>query len=94
MSYEQRIMNIPAKWDGPRGPDATAYLEGHRDARHAAAEIVLEADAEITRLRAENERLREALSSIVKEADNPMGCIIDGNEMGNFARAALSGKEG
>jgi hypothetical protein len=38
-----------------------AYREGHRDARHDAAEIAAQADAEIAALRAENERLREAL---------------------------------
>ena len=44
MTYHNRIMNI--KMIGGEG-----YKEGHRDARHAAAEIALEADAEIEELR-------------------------------------------
>lgn len=46
--YHARIMNIPANG---KEMDSTAYRLGHRDARHAAAEIALEAEAEVERLR-------------------------------------------
>lgn len=49
--YHGRIMDIEAYEFG------LLYKNGHRDARHAAAEIALEADAEIARLRTENKRL-------------------------------------
>lgn len=59
MSYHQRIMNIaanpPGNWSGE-----SAYKIGHRDARHAAAEVAAEADAEV-------ERLTLALSTITVE---------------------------
>ena len=51
MSYHQRIMNMPAYGDVP-----FEYKEGHRDARHSAAEVANEADAEVERLQA---RVRE-----------------------------------
>ena len=41
--YHARIMNIPCEKRG-------LYAQGHRDARHAAAEIVLEAQAEVETL--------------------------------------------
>jgi hypothetical protein len=57
MSYHGEIMNIPCD-AGMAGTDNVllAYLHGHRDARHAAAEIANEADAEIAKLKA---RIRE-----------------------------------
>jgi uncharacterized small protein (DUF1192 family) len=49
----QRIINIPIPYD-----DAPfEYREGHRDARHAAAEIAAEGDARIEALETEVERL-------------------------------------
>ena len=47
MSYHQRMMNIPL---GDLIADSGQYRNGHRDARHDAAEIANEADAEIARL--------------------------------------------
>jgi chromosome segregation ATPase len=47
-NYHGRMMNIPTT-----GRRSVAYREGHRDARHAAAEIASEADAEIASLAAE-----------------------------------------
>ena len=41
--YHARIMNIPCKKRG-------LYAQGHRYARHAAAEIAVEAEAEVERL--------------------------------------------
>lgn len=63
-SYHARMMNIKATYcsRGDEAPDKRlAYAYGHRDARHAAAEIALEAQAEISDLlsrceRAERER--------------------------------------
>jgi len=52
MDYHGRIMNIADGRDGFADMDVVrAYKSGHRDARHAAAEIANEADAEIARLR-------------------------------------------
>lgn len=84
--YHGRIMNIQHR----RIAAPHNYVEGHRDARHAAAEIAAEADAELAAFKAERDRLREALERIVNEADHPLGCAIDGNEMGEIARAALA----
>lgn len=39
MSLHNEIMNIPTKHDNRDG--AIAYKTGHRDARHAAAELAL-----------------------------------------------------
>lgn len=52
MSYHQRTMNIQAN---PHEAEyrGEGYAYGHRDARHAAAEIAAEADAEIERLTAD-----------------------------------------
>jgi hypothetical protein len=54
------IMNIPAD----RNRSDRAYKEGHRDARHAAAEMALAAEEEIERLKAENAALVEALQDV------------------------------
>ena len=43
MSLESRIMNLPASGEPAGG--SMAYKLGHRDARHAAAEIASEGDA-------------------------------------------------
>ena len=55
MDYHGRIMNIQ------HNPDYAVdrYSCGHKDARHAAAEIVLEAQAEIELLRREVELFKE-----------------------------------
>jgi hypothetical protein len=52
MNLHGQIMNLSC--DTPRFGRTTTkhYKEGHRDARHAAAELALAADAEIERLRA------------------------------------------
>ena len=62
MDYHGRIMNIEvdaASMAAAGKPRSLrfAFKAGHRDARHAAAEVALEAQAEIA-------RLREALSVI------------------------------
>lgn len=52
-NYHQRIMNIqPAPDEQDRFAYPT-YRKGHKDARHAAAEIAAQADAEIAQLKAD-----------------------------------------
>ena len=50
------------------GDTTLAYKIGHRDARHAAAELALAADAEIERLRLDAERL-DFLMRAVSDAE-------------------------
>ena len=57
MSLHQQIMNLRTP-PTPVGMDF--YMLGHKDARHAAAELALKADAEIERLR---NALREIASA-------------------------------
>ena len=64
MSLHGEIMNLPAKPSISANASVDhAYRVGHRDARHAAAELALKADAEIERLRSAlrnlDSRLRE-----------------------------------
>ena len=49
MDLHGRIMNLPATGEPAGG--SMAYKLGHRDARHAAAELALKADACIEALR-------------------------------------------
>jgi hypothetical protein len=54
MDYHGRIMNIQTTGlTAPNSSYGNGYKVGHRSARHAAAEIVLEAQAEIEALRKE-----------------------------------------
>lgn len=53
MSLHDKIIDIP-----PSRTDSQGYLIGHRDARHAAAELAAEADAQIAALQAECKSLR------------------------------------
>jgi len=53
-------MNLRCDADGQEPQDRPPYKQGHRDARHAAAELALKADAEIERLR---DALREIASA-------------------------------
>ena len=54
-SYSDRIMNIPTEDGSLRvlysEDERIVYREGHRDARHRAAEIALEAEIEIENLK-------------------------------------------
>jgi hypothetical protein len=72
--YHSRIMNIPAG-----NPETVPYhfKKGHQNARHAAAEIATEADAEI-------ESLRSRLAAV--EANAAIGRLVrlkltSGNEV-------------
>ena len=65
MSLHDEIMNLPSgQGTMSQSPDM-AYKIGHRDARHAAAELALKADAEI-------ERLRAALAFMVANIGQPV----------------------
>ena len=57
------IMNLPAKYASmyANQDELLAYKIGHRDARHAAAELANEQDTAIRSLLDENKRLREAV---------------------------------
>lgn len=55
-NFHQRMMNIRTPSSPLEG--RSSFLRGHRDARHAAAEIALEADREIERLQADLSRLK------------------------------------
>ncbi len=65
MNLHNEIMNIPVTITmaelGLR-QDLLPYTIGHRDARHAAAELALKADAEIESLRAQLEAANKLLS--------------------------------
>ena len=69
-NYHDQIMRLPHGGCLPESREPRiAYKHGHRDARHAAAEIALDAEMAIDQLteerdalRAENERLREVRS--------------------------------
>ena len=59
-----RIMKLRAREDGPFGSPSTriAYKTGHRDARHAAAELASEQDVVVEEL---YEALEACVSSLV-----------------------------
>ena len=72
MSYHVRIMNIPAYEDAP-----FEYKEGHRDARHAAAEIANEAEAEAERLQARERELRMVLAQTTAAVHSAHDFILE-----------------
>ena len=87
MDHHGRIMNIeclpPARMNQhPVDPECSAYRIGHRDARHAAAEIACEAQAEIA-------RLRDALTKIVDAWPRRVS-ILEYDGLVDKARAALA----
>lgn len=61
MSYHNEIMNLATS------AQSLLYKEGHRDARHAAAEIALKADAKIEQLTMERDEARELVSQWADE---------------------------
>ena len=90
MDYHGRIMNIEvdvASMAAAGKPRSLrfAFKAGHRDARHAAAEIANEADATIAAKAAEIARLREALTSLLGAK-----CWEDDIAASAQARAALA----
>ena len=67
MSYHDQIMNIPAEIGGAMFVwplrEVLAFKTGHCDARHAAAEIALQADAKIEFMREALQNARSLLRS-------------------------------
>ncbi len=72
MNFHGRIMNIAASRLALRDAESVsakqAYSLGHRDARHAAAEIANEADARIAELVGRIRWLEYALAAIIASA--------------------------
>jgi hypothetical protein len=60
MDLHGQIMNLPATGEPAGG--SMAYKLGHRDARHAAAELALRGDAAAAALRNLDARLRECMT--------------------------------
>ena len=63
-----KIMNLPCDPDGagynPEGPRARAYKLGHKDARHAAAELASEVERQLAEAQAEIERMRPVVENM------------------------------
>ena len=90
MNLHGEIMNIPSKpfrlvFNGPG--ELNAYLYGHRDARHAAAELALKYDAIAASLR----RLTAAVRQAGDISSWPV-CGV-GDVVGDELAAALVGAE-
>ena len=89
MNLHGRIMNLFCEYGHYGDPSVqTGYKFGHRDARHAAAELALEADATI-------DRLRVLLAHAVAEADGwhdeCQGGPIEDDPLMGEARALVMG---
>jgi hypothetical protein len=61
MSLHNEIMNLPTKHDNRDG--SIAYKTGHRDARHASAELSLKYERYIERLEELADELHDSLIS-------------------------------
>lgn len=74
MNLHSEIMNIPVDnrkhLDAVSGAGAAAYKYGHRDARHAAAELSLKAEARI-------EQLEEALKELYMASGPVANCAYN-----------------
>ena len=70
MNLHGQIINMTAD-AGNASTDSTriAYLEGHRDARHAAAKLALKTDACIDALRSLDARLRACMKDPISAAE-------------------------
>ena len=76
MSLHDKIMNLQCNLcnaNGVVGDIILSYKQGHRDARHAAAELVIEYDEEI-------ERLKELNGELFKQLNKTFICIELSNE--------------
>lgn len=77
MSYHNRVMNVPA--DPVKADEflagSMAYKHGHRDARHAAAAIAAEADAEVAAKDATIGGLRKLLAKHQWAGDDGDGAV-------------------
>lgn len=86
MSLSARIMNLPLDgFDSAPENSRAAYFSGHRDARHAAAELAAEADATIAALRGENGVFR----GLLRAADNTLDTIDEDSDASAEGLAAL-----
>lgn len=82
-----KIMNIPLdnpQHDVMKDRERTSYKLGHRDARHAAAELALETDQQ-------REELRGALEQMIKLAELSKG--LDAADWQAIERARTTLKE-
>jgi hypothetical protein len=61
MSLHDDIMRLPCEYNLDIGDEFMGYKLGHRDARHAAAELALKADARIEELESALKMLLNAL---------------------------------
>lgn len=73
MNFHGRMMNIR---DGADGAASIEYKRGHRDARHAAAEIANEADARIAELEAQLDAMAEQWKELHAQT-NSSDSIVD-----------------
>jgi 6-phosphogluconate dehydrogenase len=64
------ITNLPARYEGAIPPAAEPYLSGHRDARLAAAELVVKSD-ELRKLEADRAALLEGCRKALTCASIP-----------------------
>jgi len=73
MSYERKIMNVQPPYNGASARNLSrGYREGHRDARHACAEIAISADAEIERLRKREAHLVDMIERHERDAQRAL----------------------
>lgn len=86
MDLHGQIMNIPAIVPKANSSNyEIVFKEGHKAARHAAAEIALKADAEIA-------RLRDVLETIAAQGSGVVCSTSKADCMAAVAQAALRAK--
>lgn len=92
MNYFSAIMNIPTGANVERFPTSERFLfkTGHKEARHAAAEIALEAETEIARLEARIRGLENALYSLPYECEAEEVVVEGGGGSGNVKGYRIS----
>lgn len=67
MDFHAQVMNVSTTREAENAEYSNrreAYLHGHRDARHAAAEIAQQADAKVEKLRAALELARDEIAGL------------------------------
>lgn len=84
--YHGRIMNLPVIELIKKNDTKNDYLRGHRDARHAAAEIAGEADRQIEAA----EALAEALGRLLASG----GATVANRQLAERALAAWEAAKG
>lgn len=89
MNLHSEIMNIPVDnrkhLDAVSSAGAAAYKIGHRDARHASAELSLKAEARI-------DELEVALKGLLNEAHNATKPLHSHSEWSIKAQKVLENK--